>query len=149
MRTFTACTTIAGEPEAVLAVLTDPAACERWAPVPFEVDDLDDDRLMAGSRARVRGSLAGRAVDFDVRVHAADRERLELTATGPVALDVAYAMRPAVDGSEVCASVAVSGGGLGGRLLARATEALLAGGALDHAVRRIAREVESVACVAA
>jgi hypothetical protein len=149
MKTWTASTTIAGRPEAVLDVLTDPAACERWAPVAFEVETLDADRLVAGARARVSGRLAGKRVSFDVEVHEAGDGRLQLTAAGPVDLDVLYALKAAPAGSEVTASVAVRGRGLTGRLLAQATDALLAGGALHHAVARIAREVETVMPVAA
>jgi hypothetical protein len=64
--------------------------------------------------------------------------RLSLVATGPMTLDVEYLVRPAPAGSEVRASVSVSGGnGFMGRLLARATDALLAGGALDSAMGRL------------
>jgi uncharacterized protein YndB with AHSA1/START domain len=71
MRTWTATTTTAARPEDVLDVLTDPEACARWAPLPFDVDELDGRRLAAGSRARVSGRLAGRRVGFDVEVHEA------------------------------------------------------------------------------
>jgi hypothetical protein len=141
MRTWTATTTVAARPEAVLDVLTDPDAAARWAPVPFDVDELDGRRLLAGTRARVSGRLAGRRVGFDVLVHEADVRRLALTADGPVAMDVAYELQPTVGGSEVCASVSVrSAGGLIGRVLAEATGALLTAGALQAAVSRVARE---------
>jgi hypothetical protein len=142
MSTWTEQLTAQAAPAAVLAVLTDPGACERWAPVDFEVRGLDGDRLRAGSRARVEGRLAGRRVCFDVEVLAADEDRLELLAHGPIALDVAYRLRPVKAGSEVHASVAVRGNGLAGRVLAHATGALLAAGALREAVARIAREAE-------
>jgi Polyketide cyclase / dehydrase and lipid transport len=146
MRTWTAQTTVKGRPEDVLAILTDPAACGRWAPIDFEVEDLDGPRLRTGSRARVVGRLAGQRVGFDVDVHAVHDSRFELTACGPIGLDVAYDVEPSGDGARVVASIGVhEGRGLTGRLLARATDALLAGGALDHAVSRIAREVELVA----
>jgi hypothetical protein len=45
------------------------------------------------------------------------------------------------DGSEIDASVSVEGKGLFGRVLARATEALLAAGALRLALERLGREV--------
>jgi uncharacterized protein YndB with AHSA1/START domain len=141
MPTFRATTTVSARPEAVLDILTDPRACTRWAPVAFEVDGLDTARLRAGSRARVSGRLAGRRVGFDVQVSSATADGLALTATGPIALAVAYELVPHADGAEVRASVTTSrGGGLAGRLLARATEALLAAGALDLAMGRIARE---------
>jgi hypothetical protein len=141
MRTYTAATTTLADPQAVLDVLTDPDACRRWAPVAFDVERLSEPRLAPGSRARVCGRLAGRSVGFDVEVHRADHEGLALSADGPVTLDVAYALRPAAEGSEVHASVGVRPrAGLRGRLLAEATAAVLAGGALQVALGRIARE---------
>ena len=89
MRTYTATTTSIAGPAAVLAVLTDPDAVARWAPVDFYVDDLTHPRLSEGSRARVSGRLAGQRVGFDVEVHEADEAGLALSADGPVALDVA------------------------------------------------------------
>jgi carbon monoxide dehydrogenase subunit G len=141
MRTWTATTTAAAHPGAVLDVLTDPDAAARWAPVPFDVDELDGDRLHAGSRARVSGRLAGRRVGFELEVHEADEHGIALSASGPVAFDVDYRLVPAGGGSRVDASVSVHpGGGLLGRLLAEATGALLTAGALQAALGRIARE---------
>jgi carbon monoxide dehydrogenase subunit G len=140
MRTWTATTTVDARPEAVLAILTDPEACRRWAPFAFDVDDVAN-RLSPGSRARVTGRLAGRSVDFEVEIHEADDHRLILSAQGPVGFDVRYDLAPAARGSEVRASVSVRPeGGLAGRVLAQATQAMLAAGALDTAVARIARE---------
>jgi hypothetical protein len=107
MKTWTATTTVEAPPEAVLDVLTDPGACARWAPVDFAVDDLATTRLVAGSRPRVRGRLAGVEVGFDVEVLEAGGSRLALRAAGPVAFDVAYDLEPADGGSEVRASVGV------------------------------------------
>ena len=105
MRTWTATTTASAHPAAVLDVLTDPDAASRWAPVPFDVDDLDGERLLAGSRAHVSGRLAGRRVGFDVRVHEADETGIALSASGPVAFDVAYQLSHArCGGSEVHAA---------------------------------------------
>jgi hypothetical protein len=148
MRTWTTTHTVAARPDAVLAVLTDPDACRDWAPVAFDVE-LDAParraRLATGSRARVTGRLAGRAVGFDVMVDEATRDRLALRATGPVALDVLYDLTPTGAGSEVRASVCVRpGGGLLGRLAAEATNALLGAGLLDTAVARLGRA--AVAC---
>ena len=141
MRTWTATTTVEARPEAVLDVLTDPDAVARWAPVPFEVSGLRGKRLQAGSRAYVSGRLAGRELGFDVDVHEAASNRLELTAQGPVAFDVRYELAPHAGGSEVRASVSVRPGpGLVGRVVASATSALLSAGALNTAVSRIARE---------
>jgi hypothetical protein len=142
MRTWTTHTTITGLPAEVLALLTEPDAIACWTPVPFELIDLDTDRLVVGSRARVRGRLAGRTLEFAVEVLAADDERLALIATGPISIDVEYILRPAAGGSEMRASVSVRGHGLIGRLLAQATDALLAAGALDLAVSRIGRQLK-------
>ena len=141
MKTWTATTTVDAGPEAVLDVLTDPDAVARWAPLPFDVDDLDTPRLVTGSRARVSGRLAGRRVGFDVEIHEADPRRLALAAHGPVGLDVAYDLSATEDGSEVHASISVRRGkGITGRLIAEATAALLTAGALTHAVSRLAAE---------
>lgn len=151
MRTWTAHTHVAADPEVVLDVLTDPDACRRWSPVPFDVDAAGADRLAAGTRMRVSGQLVGRTVGFDVEIHEAGDGRLALSAHGPVAFDVTYEVRArrggAGDeasgrgrcGSEVCASVSVrSGGGFFGRVAEQATAALLQAGALGVAVDRIA-----------
>ena len=90
MRTWTATTTTAARPEAVLDVLTDPEAAARWAPLPFDVEDLDGRRLATGSRARISGKLAGRRVGFDLEVHEASGDGLSLAASGPVGFDVDY-----------------------------------------------------------
>ena len=70
MRTWTATTTAAAHPAAVLDVLTDPGAASRWAPVPFDVDDLDvayelapadtGSEVRASIRVRSGGGLTGR-----------------------------------------------------------------------------------------
>ena len=139
MRTWTEQRHVAADPAAVLDMLTDPDACRRWSPVPFELDGAHAGRLAAGSQMRVSGSLAGKRVGFDVHVHEAEAGRLALSAHGPVAFDVAYEARAARGGSEVCASVSVrSGGGLFGRVAESATAALLKAGALGVAVDRIA-----------
>ena len=143
MAKFTARTTVRATPEQVLEVLTDPDEIRSWSPIPFEVEELDGRRLDAGSVARVSGSLAGRRVGFDVEVHAADADGLELSAAGVISLDVQYVLERVEGGSEVTASIALRGGsGLTGRLLATATSALLKGGALELATGRIARAAE-------
>ena len=89
-------------------------------------------------------------VGFDVEVHAADEERLELSADGPIGLDVRYELTPGESGAEFSASVSLRpGGGLSGRLVANATAALLSGGALEGAAGRIARVAESQPSLAA
>ncbi len=142
MATWKAHTQVAVVPDRVLALLTEPDAIARWAPIDFELLDFEGDRLHAGDHVRVQGFLAGRSLQFVVEVTEADDGRLVLTATGPIRLEVEYHAVAQDYGSEVRASVAVSGRGLIGRFLAQATDALLAAGALSHAVGRIARELE-------
>jgi hypothetical protein len=141
MRTWTAKTTTTAQPTALIDVLTDPEAARRWAPISFDVEELDGRRLRKGGRARISGRVAGRSVGFDVEVHEADERGLSLAARGPVGFDVAYQLTPTDAGSEVHASIAVQPNrGLAGRLLAEATSALLTAGALETAVSRLARE---------
>jgi Polyketide cyclase / dehydrase and lipid transport len=141
MRTWTATTTTAARPEDVLDVLTDPEAAARWAPLPFDVEELDGLRLATGSRARVSGKLAGKRVGFDLEVHEASGRGLTLAAEGPVGFDVDYRLSAVAGGSEIHASVSVRpSGGIAGRLIAQATSALLSAGALEAALSRITRE---------
>ncbi len=143
MAHWSATTTTNATPEQLLEVLTHPEEIRRWSPVDFDLDDLDSSRLAPGTRARVTGKLAGVRVGFDVEVHAADEDVLELSADGPVGLDVRYELAPAGMGSELYASVSLRrGGGITGRLVANATAALLAAGALEGAAGRIARAAE-------
>jgi hypothetical protein len=143
MATWETRTIVNGAPEDVLEVLTDPAAARRWSPIGFELEQIEGDRLRSGTRAVLSGKLAGRGVSFDVEVIKAGNGQLELRAVGPVEMDVAYDAIAAGDATEVVASVAVrSAGGLFGRMLSSATDALLAGGALNVAVQGVAREVE-------
>lgn len=135
-------TTVPSSPADIIELLTEPNAIARWTPVPFEVVALDGERLESGSHARVAGRLAGRAVEFDVNVVRACDHMLELVAHGPISIDVAYRLRPAGRGSEIEASVSVQGQGLVGRVLARATDTLLAGGALRLALERLAHELQ-------
>jgi hypothetical protein len=134
--------TVPGSPADVLDLLTEPEAIARWAPVAFEILALDGTRLESGSHARVAGRLAGRSVEFDIYVLSASNDRLELVAAGPISLGVRYALRPADSGSEIEASVSVEGRGLFGRVLAKATEALLAAGALRLSLDRLADELQ-------
>jgi hypothetical protein len=134
----------------VLEVLTHPEEIRRWSPVAFDLDDLEGRRLAAGTRGRVSGRLAGVRVGFDVEVHAADEARLELSAEGPVSLDVRYEMSGDESGAELSASVSLRrSDGLAGRLVANATAALLSAGALEGAAGRIVRVAESQPDVAA
>jgi len=63
-------------------------------------------------------------------------------ASGPISIDVEYVVRPSDRGSQLRASISVAGRGLMGRVLAKATDVVLAAGALDVAVGRIGRELE-------
>ena len=142
MSTWTAQTTVTAGPDAVLAMLTDPTAIAGWAPIPFEVDAIDGERLTAGARARVSGRLARFGASFDVEVTDAHEERFALVARGPVEIDVEYELFDD-DATEVWVTVGVRpAGGITGRLLAQATEALLRAGALEHALGRIANQIE-------
>lgn len=134
-------------PGEVLMVLTDAEAIRDWSPVPFQLDGADCLRLTTGTSARVSGCLAGRRVGFDVEVHEASSQALQLTAEGPISLDVLYELEPVAGGSEVTASVGLRpGSGLTGRILATAAGALLKGGALDAVAARIARAAEDAQC---
>jgi hypothetical protein len=132
---------LSGTSEEILELLTQPEAIARWTPVPFEIVELDDGRLLAGGRGRVRGRLAGRTVEFAVQVLEADERRLALVADGPISLDVDYLVCPHDEGSELRASVSVRGRGLLGRVSAATTTALLAGGALASSMGRLEREL--------
>jgi Polyketide cyclase / dehydrase and lipid transport len=150
MAQWTTSTQANARPAQVLEVLTDPDAIRLWSPIDFDVEDLDGVRLSAGSTARVSGKLAGVRVGFDVEVHAADVDGVELTAHGPIGIDVRYELAPAAGGSEVTASISLRrGGGITGRILSQATAALLSAGALDGAAKGIARAAEQPALAAA
>jgi Polyketide cyclase / dehydrase and lipid transport len=145
MRMWETQTTLPGSPSAVLELLTEPDAIAEWAPVSFEVLSLAGRRLCTGSRARVAGRLAGRAVEFEVTVSEASPDRLALAADGPISIDVQYVVRRVACGSDVRASVSVEGRGLLGRVLAGATEALLAAGALRSSLDRLGRQLSAYA----
>lgn len=150
MATWETRTTVMGGPEDVLEVLTDPSAARRWSPIGFELEHIEGDRLRSGSHAVLTGKLAGRCVKFEVDVIKASDGQLELHAKGPVEMDVSYDAVMLGEVTEVKAQVAVrSAGGLLGRLLSSATDALLAGGALNVAVQSVAREVEQSVALAA
>lgn len=134
----------------VLRVLTHPESIRRWSPVDFDLDELSERRLAAGTRGRVTGRVAGVTVGFDVEVHVADEASLELSAEGPVAFDVRYELMPHEAGSSLNASVTVRrGAGITGRLVEKASAALLSAGALEGAAGRIARVAESQSAAAA
>src|SRR5256885_4771725 len=151
MGTWETRTTVMGDPEDVLEVLTDPYAAQRWSPIGFELEQIEGDRLRSGSHAVLSGKLAGRSVKFEIDVLKAGDGQLELRAKGPVEMDVRYIAAELGEMTEVKASVAVrSCGGLLGRLISSATDALLAGGALNIPAQSAPREGEqSPACATA
>ena len=143
MTTWYAQTTAPAPPEDVLDVLTDPAALARWSPVGFDIEEIDSERLQAGTHARVAGSLAGREVRFDVAVMEAEPGRLLLQACGPVGLDVEYTIAPAPHGSAIDAAITVRGQrGITKKVFASALQGLLAVGGLEVALHRLVREAE-------
>jgi uncharacterized protein YndB with AHSA1/START domain len=144
MTTWHAQTIAPAPPEDVLDVLTDPAALARWSPVGFDIEEIDSERLQAGTHARVAGSLAGREVRFDVAVMEAEPKRLLLQACGPVGLDVEYTIAPAPPhGSAIDAAITVRGQrGITKTVFARALQVLLAVGGLEVALHRLVREAE-------
>lgn len=126
------------ETHEVLQAITDPAAIAAWAPVSFEVEDLEGNRLRAGSRARVTGSLAGIRVTFEVEVLSADSDGLELVASGPVSFDVRYVFSYDDSGLVVDASVRLRRqAGLTAHILQAAVTTLLNAGALESALGRL------------
>src|SRR5437763_11034701 len=140
MGTWMSSATVDGRPEEVLELLTDPSAAERWSPVSFEVEGVA--RLSTGSRARVGGSIVGRRVEFDVEILEAGERRLVLRAQGPIEIEARYDAHPLGRDTRLDASVSVhSRGGLLGRLMAGAADGLLAAGALESTVTRIASEM--------
>jgi len=142
MRTYCSETELPGAPEQVIEMLCDPEAIARWAPVDFQVLDLEDGRLCAGGRARVQGELAGRMVRMDVDVHRAGVDGLALSARGAIELDVEYTLSRGPAGSRMKTSISVAGSGVSGRALASVTELLLRAGALNAAIGRLETELE-------
>ena len=144
MGTWVTRTCVDTRPERVLSLLTDPAACASWSPVPFEVRKLDGDRLLAGRSAQLAGRIAGKEVAFDVDFLEAGEGAFALRARGPFEIDARYEAVEGCRNTELRASVSIRGtGGFLGRLAARAAEGMLAAGALDKALYRIARAAES------
>jgi len=144
MGEFTAHKSIQSRPSQVLRSLTDPEAAVRWAPVDFELRALGCARLEAGATAQVAGRLAGREVTFDVEVVESDDGRFALRAYGPVVVDVLYLVEVDPDGDATVLRAHLktsSGGGLTGRVMSTAADAL-APGLLQLAIDRIRRDVE-------
>jgi uncharacterized protein YndB with AHSA1/START domain len=149
MAQWTTRTQTNASPEQVLEVLTDPDAIRLWSPIDFEVEDLTGPRLSTGDVTRVTGRVAGFSVGFDVEIHAASADGIELSAQGPIGIDVRYELTPSDGGSEVTATIGLrGGGGITGRLISKATAALLSAGALDGAARSIVRAAEETPALA-
>ncbi|MBV9154110.1 MAG: SRPBCC family protein [Alphaproteobacteria bacterium] len=144
MGNWTSRTTFTGDPERVLELLTDPDEAQTWSPIDFSLEDAEGRRLRTGDVTHIAGQLAGRRMSFDIEVFKASDGQLRLRARGPVEIEVEYGVVARDDGSgELTAWIAVSSaGGLIGRLVASATDAVLAAGALDATVRKIAKAVE-------
>jgi hypothetical protein len=137
--------TVSAESHHVLQVLTDPAACGRWAPVAFTTDQAPGERLRAGTRTRLRGRIAGRNVTFEVHVFAADERGVSLRATGPVRFEVDYRLTPAARRTLIEAQITLARTrGITGAIVARATSAVVDAGALRFALRAIAAEAEQL-----
>ena len=76
----------------------------------------------------------------------AGSDRLALKARGPIEIDVDYRVTRGHERAHVHARIDVKPrGGLAGRLLSRATDALLAGGMFDRALEKIALEATAPA----
>ena len=145
MRTHMSSQTASAQPAHVLEVLTDPAACGRWAPIAFTTERACGQRLQAGTRTRLQGRIAGRNVSFEVEVLAADDRGLSLCASGPVGLEVDYRLTPAASGTLIDAQITLNqAGGITGAVVSRATDAVLRAGALRCALRAIAAEAEQL-----
>ncbi len=143
MKTFEARTEIPTEPARVIGLLTDPRKAHRWSPVDFDIEQLDGERLRDGTRGRVCGRVAGKGVCFDLSVVEASDRHLSLSAVGPFEVHARYEADRIPCGTEVKASVAIaSSGGLRGRLVGAAAEALLAGGILRRTLERIAEAAD-------
>jgi hypothetical protein len=144
MGNWTSRTTFSGDPVRVLELLTDPEEARTWAPIEFTLDGGESARLRTGDVMHIAGQLAGRRMSFNIEVFKASDGQLRLRATGPVEIEVEYGVVSRDDGSgELTAWIAVSSaGGLMGRLVASATDALMAAGALDATVRKIATAAE-------
>ena len=142
---WTTSKTFTAAPAEILHVLTHEDAIRRWSPVDFELTGHAGGRLRTGDQARVEGRVAGIGVGFDVEVTQAEGATLELFASGPIDIDVHYGISGSAQGAEVEASVDVRGGrGMTGRVVATTVRALLAAGALESALGRIAAQVEPV-----
>jgi len=140
MRTFTAHTTAASAPHEVLDRLTDPVAIARGAPVPFEVLELDAQRLNPGANVRVRGQLPGQGPSSPGMCWRSQTSDSGSSRKVPSRLKSPTTCAPAIRGRRINASISVLGHGLLGRLLAKATEALLAAGALRSSLNRLANQ---------
>jgi len=138
-------TMIDAPPASVLATLTDPETCLRWAPIPFLVEDLETERLEPGSTARLGGRLAGREVMFDIEVERADEQVFALRAQGPFDMSVRYELEDLGGSTAVTARIGTGAPrGLTGRLLQAAVDGLASAGLLEQAAKRLGREAQLV-----
>ena len=101
MANWTATTTTKATPDQVLQGAHATGGDPCWSPFDLDVDDLDSGAPGARHPRTVTGRLAGASVGFDVEVHAAyGSPLLELSADGPVGIEVGDELAPAEAGSE-------------------------------------------------
>jgi hypothetical protein len=137
MGTFNSTARFDGDPEELLALLTEIEEISRWSPVPFQLAG-GERRLRAGDEVFVEGGLLGRNVRFRVLVDQADERGISLRASGAFEIDVDYVIDPAA--SRVSARVETRGGRTFGRVLVSAANAMLSAGALERVLGRLVRE---------
>ena len=94
MADWTATTTTEATPEQLLEVLTHPEEIRRWSPVDFDLDELD--AVPAHRRHPRTGDRQGRRRRWGstLRSTPPTRRVLELSADGPIGLDVRYELAP-------------------------------------------------------
>jgi hypothetical protein len=134
MGTWTSSATFEGDPQNLVALLTEVDEIATWSPVPFRISD-GADALRTGEQVEVKGALLGRGIRFRVDVDQADDQGISLRAKGPFEIDVDYRIEAA--SSTVQARVETRGSGPLAKALAAAANAMLAAGALDCALGRI------------
>ena len=140
MSTFESTRTFNGDPEQMIATLTEIDAIVRWTPVPFQIADAGA-RLRAGDRVRVSGGLLGRTVRFDVDVDRADETGLSLRASGPFEINVDY--RIDRERGHLSARVRTRARRPLGQVLASAANAMLSAGVLDRVLAQLIREADT------
>lgn len=138
---FTASEHFEATPSKMLHVLSDPDSVRRWFPLHCEFEP-GVERLRAGQSYPTTGRLAGRTLHGELTVLEATERHIAIRLLGPVVFDLDAVLHAAGDGTDADIQVSVhSGGGLSGRLLTPAANALLHAGAVGHTVAAIRKEV--------